>query len=271
MIILLGIHFSAWQFSFFNPIFAKHFFTVFALYQKEIRNFLNSFIGYVVILVFLVITGLFLWVFPGTQYNIPESGYAGIDGLFSLAPWVFMFLVPAVTMRSLSEEKKSGTLELLLTRPLTEMNIVLAKYFAGMTLVLFSLVPTLLYYISVRMLASPPGNVDSGAVWGSYIGLFFLAAGYTGIGIFASSVTENQVVAFIIAVFLSFFFFAGLDSLSGLEFFSKFDLVLQTLGISSHYASISRGVVDTRDLLYFISLSAFFIYLSHLSIRSRKW
>jgi ABC-2 type transport system permease protein len=241
-----------------------------ALINKEIGSFFSSLTGYIVITVFLVINGLFIWVFPG-QLNIPESGYATLDTLFIIAPWVFLFLVPAVTMRMFSEEKRSGTLELLLVRPLTDLQIVFSKFTAAVALVLISLIPTLVYYWSVYTLGNPPGNLDAGAIWGSYIGLFFLGSCYAAIGIFSSSVTENQIVAFITAVLLSFFFFTGFELLSALPLNLRTEQLLIYLGINEHYRSISRGVVDTRDIIYFASLIAFFIFLTRTVLQSRKW
>lgn len=244
---------------------------MFSLYKKELRGFLSSLIGYLVIIVFLLTIGLFLWVFPATDFNIPDNGFATLDGLFLLAPWVFMFLIPAVTMKMFSEEKKSGTIELLLTRPLTDLQIILAKYFAGLTLVAMALLPTLLYYISIHLLASPLGNVDTGAMWGSYIGLLFLAAGYVAVGLFASCLSDSQIISFILSLFLCFFLFLGFDSLSSLALFGKVDMLLQQVGMQAHYISMSRGVLDTRDLVYFLSISSFFLLLTHLKIRSRTW
>ena len=183
---------------------------MFTLFRKEINGFLNSLIGYIVIVVFLLVTGLFLWVFP-MQFNIPDYGYANLDGLFILAPFVFLFLIPAITMRSFAEEKKTGTLELLMTQPLSDMQVILAKLLAGITLVIFSLIPTLVYFYSVYSLGLPVGNLDSGAIWGSYIGLLFLGAAFVAIGIFASSISDNQIVSFIISVFLCFFFYMGFE------------------------------------------------------------
>lgn len=241
-----------------------------ALYRKEISSFLNSLIGYIVIVVFLAIISLFMWVFPG-EMNILDAGYANIDTLFVIAPWVFMFLVPAITMRSFADERKSGTIELLLTRPLSDWQIVLAKYLAGVTLVLLSLIPTLVYYISVHFLGNPVGNIDTGGMWGSYIGLFFLASGFVAVGIFASSITENQIVSFIVAVFLCFFFYIGFDSISNLALLGKIDALIIQLGIQEHYISMSRGVIDTRDVVYFLSLAAFFLLLTKTVLESRKW
>ena len=226
--------------------------------------------GYIVITVFLLTIGLFLWVFP-LDSNILTFGYANIDGLFTLAPFVFLFLIPAITMRMFAEEKKSGTIELLLTQPLTDMQIILAKFLAGVVLVVFSLVPTLIYYYSVYRLGLPPGNIDQGAMWGSYIGLLLLGSVFVAIGLFSSSITDNQIISFIIAVAMSGFVYMGFEFIWSLDLFGNFDLLIRSLGISSHYASISRGVVDTRDLIYFLSVIAFFILLTKFSLASRKW
>ncbi|HIN40270.1 MAG TPA: gliding motility-associated ABC transporter permease subunit GldF [Flavobacteriales bacterium] len=240
------------------------------LLSKEINSFLNSLIGYVVIIVFLVAIGLFMWVFPGDS-NVLDSGYASINTLFIIAPWVFMFLVPAITMKLFSEEKRLGTMELLFTQPLSDMQIILAKYFAGLLLVLFSLLPTLVYFISIYYLGNPVGNIDIGGTWGSYIGLFFLGAGFVSIGVFASSITDNQIISFVVAIFLSFFFFTGFESLATLDLFYGVDSYLIKMGIQDHYVSMSRGVIDSRDILYFISLVAGFILLTRLVLSSRKW
>jgi len=231
---------------------------VLSILRKEIISYLSSLVAYVTIGAFLVVLGLFLWVFP--QSSILEYGYAGLDSLFSTAPYLFMFLVPAITMRSLAEERREGTFEILLTRPLTDWQIVMGKYLASLLLILFALLPTLVYYYSVYQLGNPQGNIDTGAVIGSYIGLFLLGACFAAIGLFASSITKNQVIAFVIAVFLCFFFYSGFDSLS--QILSLQNLTLENLGITEHYESISRGVLDTRDLVYFIVLSALFIWLT---------
>ncbi len=241
-----------------------------ALIRKEIGSFFSSLIGYVVIIVFLSINGLFIWVFPG-ELNVPDSGYATLDTLFIIAPWVFLFLVPAVTMRMFAEEKKSGTLELLFVRPVSDLQIVIAKFTAAVVLVFISLVPTLVYFWSVYTLGSPPGNLDTGAIWGSYIGLFFLASSYAAIGVFASSLTENQIIAFIVAVLLAFFFFTGFELLSTLSANLFLENLLLYLGINDHYNSISRGVLDTRDVVYFISLISVFLVSTRTVLQSRKW
>lgn len=243
---------------------------MFSLFLKEIRSFLSSLLGYVVILIFLAVLGLFLWVFP-TDFNILDFGYANVDGLFIIAPFVFLFLIPAVTMRSFADEKKSGTIELLFTRPLSDMQIILAKYFAAFALVLLALLPTLIYYISVWQLGFPTGNIDSGGFWGSFIGLVLLGGAFVAIGIFASSISENQVVSFLLAIIISAFLYLGFELIYSLELFGSVDLFIKSLGISAHYSSVSRGVVDTRDVIYFLSIIVLFLYLSNFVLARRKW
>jgi ABC-2 type transport system permease protein len=243
---------------------------MFALLRKEISLFLSSLIGYIVITVFLLVNGLFLWVFA-SDFNILDFGYANLDGLFMIAPFVFLFLIPAITMRSFADENKSGTIEMLLTKPLTDLQIVLAKYFAGVLLVVVAVIPTFFYVFSVYQLGLPKGNIDMGGTWGSYIGLFFLGASFVSIGLFASSLTNNQVVSFIVAVFLSLFVYIGFDFIYALDLFGPIDLFVKSLGINDHYTSMSRGVIDTRDVVYFISLTGIFVLLTRLSLQSRKW
>ena len=249
---------------------------MYTLLKKEISSFLSSLIGYVAIGVFLLLISLFMWVIKsdtGSSFNtnVLKNGYANIDSLFILAPWVFLFLIPAITMRSFADEKKSGTIELLLTRPLTEIQIILAKYLAGVLLVLFSLLPTLIYFYSVYKLGNPVGNIDTGGMWGSYIGLLFLGSAFVSIGIFASAITDNQVVSFILALFLCFFIYTGFDFIGSFSLFGKLDSFVQGLGINSHYTSMSRGVIDTRDAIYFLSLIALFIFGTRTVLESRKW
>lgn len=246
---------------------------MYTLLIKEIRSFLSSLIGYIAIGVFITVIGIFMWLIPNDSsgLNILESGFANIDPLFIVAPWVYLFLIPAITMRSFSEEKKTGTIELLLTRPLTEMQIVMAKYLAGFVLVLISLLPTLIYYYSVHQLGYPKGNMDTGGMWGSYIGLLCLGAGFVSVGVFASSISENQVVAFIMALLLCFFTYVGFDYIAMSGVFGKYDSFVQGLGMNEHYISMSRGVIDTRDIIYFASLILFFNLLSKIVLESRKW
>ncbi len=241
-----------------------------ALLKKEILSYFNSLTVYLVVAVFLLANSLFLWVFPG-NYNVMEFGYANLDGLFSIAPFVFLFLVPAVTMRLFSEENKSGTIEILLTKPLSDTKIILAKYLAAFSLVVFSLIPTLVYYYSVYQLGFPKGNLDIGEFWGSFLGLLFLGGTFTAIGVFTSSLSTNQIVAFILAVFLCGFFYMGFELITSMGLNGNVEVFLKSLGIEAHYASISRGVVDSRDVIYFISLKTFFLMLTKLKMEARKW
>ncbi|MEY4902950.1 MAG: hypothetical protein RLZZ292_765 [Bacteroidota bacterium] len=243
---------------------------MFAIYKKEINTFFSSLIGYIVIGVFLIYMSLMLWVFPDT--NLLNSNYATLEPLFDLAPMIFMFLIPAITMRTLAEEKLNGTIELLVTRPLNDWEIVSGKFLACLSLVAFALLPTLIYYISIYQLGSPVGNIDTGATWGSYIGLLFLGGVFVSIGIFASSLTNNQIVSFIIATFLCFVFYWGFDFISRLPiFFGKIDDLVEMLGVEYHYKSISRGIIDTRDVLYFLSVITLFFVGTQVSLESRKW
>ena len=240
------------------------------IFRKEINLFFSSLIGYIALVIFLVITGLFLWVFPET--NLLDYGYASLEQLFLLAPCVFMLLIPAISMRSLAEEVNLGTFEILATKPVTDWQIVLGKYFAALFLAIFAILPTFIYFYTAYQLGSPVGNIDTGAAIGSYLGLVFLAAAFCAMGIFASALTANQIVAFLLAVFLCFIFYQGFDYFSALNlFYGKADYFIQQLGINAHYNAISRGVADTRDILYFISLSGCFLYLTKMVLESRKW
>lgn len=239
-----------------------------AILKKEINTFFASPIGYLVIAVFLLLNGLFLWVFKG-EFNLLDNGRANLSSFFLLAPWILIFLVPAVTMRSFSDEKKQGTLELLVTKPISHLQIVLGKYFGAFVLILLALLPTLIYVYTVSQLGNPQGNLDMGSTIGSYFGLLFLVAAYTAIGVFASTLSDNQIVAFIIAVFICFFFYFGFEGLSNYYIFG--DLVyMEDLGMASHYNSMSRGVIDTRDLVYFISVALAFLLFTKLRIQKQN-
>ncbi len=240
-----------------------------AILNKEIQSFFSSPIGYLVVGIFLVISSLFLFVFNGA-YNILDNGFADLKPFFDLAPWIFIFLIPAVTMKGFSEEKKQGTMELLLTRPIGVWNLVWGKYLGALILALIALIPSLIYVFTVYQLGDTVGNLDVGATLGSYIGLFLLASTYTAIGLFASALTQNQITAFIIAVFLCFVCFFAFEGLADYKIFGDSTYGIEYLGINYHYKSMSRGVIDTRDIVYFISLILLFISLSYFKINSNK-
>lgn len=239
------------------------------IFSKEFNGFLNSLIAYIVIAVFLTCIGMLMWVFPDT--SVLDYGYADMDTLFSLGPYVLIFLIPAITMRSFAEEKKMGTLEFLLTKPLSEWDIIFGKFFAGFALMVVAVVPTLIYYFSVYLLGEPVGNIDSAGVVGSYIGLILLGGIFCSIGIFASSITPNQIVSFVVAAFLCLLFYSGFDSLSSLVAEGALVLQIKQLGILSHYESLSRGLIDSRDLLYFISVTGLMMLLTKTVLSSRQW
>ena len=234
---------------------------MYSLFAKEIKSFFNSLTGYLVIIFFLLINSLFMWVFEGPM-NIPDGGYATLDSLFTLAPWVFLMLIPAITMRSFSEEKRTGTFELLLTRPLAPMQIIGAKYLASVVLIILALSPTLVYYFSVIFLGNPVGNIDQGGTWGSYAGLLMLACAYAAIGIFFSSLTDNLVVSFLLTAVTSLFICYGFEQTGQIFTMGKAGNVLQSLGIIEHYRSMSRGVIDSRDVVYFLALIAMFLLMT---------
>ena len=236
--------------------------------QKEFNAFLNSPVAYVVLGVFLIATGLFVWVFPDS--SVLDYGYADLQTLFNLAPWIFLFLIPALTMRTFAEEKKAGTIELLLTRPLTDGQIIGGKYLACLLLALLALVPTLIYYYSVYKLGSPEGNIDSAATVGSYLGLALLAGVFAAVGVLASALTRDQVIAFLVAVVGCFLVYSGFDSLASVLQGSSAYYVSQ-LGIAAHYRDLSKGLVDSRDLIYFFSVIAVALQATRLALRSRNW
>ncbi|MBB6497947.1 gliding motility-associated ABC transporter permease subunit GldF [Pedobacter cryoconitis] len=242
---------------------------MYAVFKRELFSLLDSLMAYITIGVFLLVSGLLLWFFPDT--SILEYGYAELNGFFSLTPFLFMFLIPAITMRSFAEERREGTYILLASRPLTEWQIILAKYFACLVLVFFALVPTLLYYYSIVQLGLPKGNIDGGAVAGSYTGLLLLGAAFTAIGIFSSSVTKNQVIAFAVAVLLSFIAYSGFDALGKIFTATVLENIFVWLSINVHFQSMSRGVLDTRDLVYFITFILLFLGITRLVIGGRKW
>ena len=229
--------------------------------KKELNSFFSTPIGYLVIGVFLVINGLFLWVFKG-EFNILDAGFADLNSFFFIVPWFLLFLIPAITMRSFSDEIRLGTIEILKTKPITDWQIVLGKYFGALVLIIIALIPTLIYIVSIHNLSGEIGSIDTGSTIGSYIGLLFLASTFTSIGLFTSTLSNNQIVAFILAVIICFFMYYGFEA------FAEFDLVdgIQNLGMKAHFNSISRGVIDTRDLIYFISTTIFFLFLTSFKL-----
>ncbi len=236
------------------------------LYKKEISSFFSSLTGYIVVIVYLLINSLFIWVFPGYM-NVLDSGYAKLDTLFTISPWIFLFLVPALTMRLFAEEKEKGTVELLFTRPISNLNIIIAKYLAGLTIVLFSLIPTLIYFLSIYLLGRPVGSIDTGGTWGSYIGLFFLSAIYVAIGVFSSATAKSQIISFVLALVISIFFYMGFDLIS--SGFSGIETIIMYMGINEHYESMSRGVLDSRDIFYFLGVIVIFIAATRIMIQKQ--
>ncbi|TAE19155.1 MAG: gliding motility-associated ABC transporter permease subunit GldF [Bacteroidetes bacterium] len=242
---------------------------MFAIFKKELRSFLSSLIAYMVIVVFLTGIGTFMWVFPA--YNVLDYGFADMETLFMLGPYIFLFLIPAITMRTFAEEKKAGTIEFLFTKPVSDWDIILGKYLSAFVLVVFALLPTLFYYYAVYQLGNPVGNIDSAGTFASYIGLVLLGAVFTAVGMFASSLTENQIVAFILALFFCFVLYQGFSSLVTPNDSSPLTYWLLQLGIDYHYASVRRGLIDSRNLVYFFSVIALMLMSTKLVLGSRKW
>lgn len=236
---------------------------------KELNSFLNSLIAYVVIGVFLVAIGLLMWVFPET--SVLDYGYADMDTLFSLGPYVFIFLVPAITMRSFAEEKKAGTIELLVTKPLSDWDIILGKFFACFLLLAGALIPTVVYYFSIHALGNPVGNLDTPGIIGSYVGLLLMGAVFCSVGVLASSFTKNQIVAFILAAFISFILFSAFESIAAMNIWSEQALFIRQLGLLDHYEALSKGLIDSRDVIYFISVIFLSLSITKLVLSSRKW
>ncbi len=236
--------------------------------RKEINEFLDSLIAYVVIGIFLTGIGLLMWVFPDT--NVLDYGYASMETLFSLAPYVFMFLIPAITMKAFAEEKRGGTIEILYTLPFRDIEIVIGKFLAGFLLVLFSVLPTLIYYFTLSYLGNPSGNIDTAGIIGSYIGLVMLGGIFTSIGILSSALTGNQIVSFILAAFLCFVFYAGFDSIAAINIWSETSYIIEQVGILSHYETLSKGLIDMSDVVYFISMIVLFLYVTRIILNVQK-
>lgn len=237
---------------------------MFAIFQKEIGSFFNSLIAYIVMAAFLTAIGLIVWVFPDS--NILDYGYADLGSFFQLAPYVLLFLIPAITMRSIAEEARNGTLELLLTKPLRNSELVLGKFFANWVLVAITLLPTLIYYYSVYKLGNPEGNVDSAAVFGSYIGLLLFCGVLVSMGIWTSSLTDNQIVAFIASVFIAFVWYVGFSALAQLAGVGLVAELLNWSALDQQYLALGKGLVDSRNIIYLLSLMALFLFLAHIRI-----
>jgi ABC-2 type transport system permease protein len=246
------------------------FIAMYSIFLKEIKGYFSSLIGYVVIIILLIICGLFMWVLPNT--NMLDFGYLSMDKFFAFAPWVLLFLIPAITMRMFPDELKSGTIEILLTKPITELQIIIGKFLASFVLVVMALIPTLIYVFSLRFLASEGHTMDSGGIIGSYIGLLFLSASFCAIGIFASAFTTNQILGFLGCLLGCLVLYFGLESISNIPVFSGgLDYVFSTIGLASHYNNISRGVVDSRDVIYFCSVIIIFILATEIVLKKRNW
>lgn len=240
-----------------------------ALFRKEINQFFSSLTGLLTIVIFLMVNGLFMWIFSG-DFNVLDFGYANMDSFFMLAPILFLIFIPAICMRLFSEEYHSGTMEVLLTKPISIWNVVVSKYLAANVLVLFSILPTLIYFISIYFLGETIGNLDVGGIIGSYLGLFMLSSAFIAIGIFASAISSNQVVAFLIAIICNAIVYYGFGILSEVTFFQNWDLFISNLGIAYHYNVMSKGVIDSRDILYFMSICFLFLMLSKTTIQLKR-
>ncbi len=240
-----------------------------SIYFKELKSFLSSIAGYAVILAFLVFAGLMLWVLPDT--SIPEYGYASMDQFFRIAPWLLLFLIPAITMRSFADEFKSGTIEWLFTKPLNSSQVIMGKFLAAITLVIIAIIPTLVYVFSIYYLAMDDSAMDFGGLAGAYIGLLLLVAAFTSVGIFCSSLTDNQIVSYLASLFLCFLLYSGFEGLSRLDVFrGGADYYLGWIGLDYHYNSINRGLIDTRDVIYFSTLVILFLALTRFIVQNKK-
>jgi ABC-2 type transport system permease protein len=241
-----------------------------AIFRKEVNLFLSGLVGYLAIAIFLLGAGLICWIFPDS--NILDGGYATLDPFFDFAPWIFLFLIPAITMRSFAEENESGTIELLATKPVTDAQIISGKFLAAFFLVVVAVLPTLVYVAAISALASPAGNIDGGGIAGSYVGLLLLGAGFVAIGLFTSSLTRNPVVSFITGLFGCFIGYQAFDSLALLPVFvGSADRTLEALSLGAHYRNLSRGLIELRDVLFFLSVVALFSLLTKTVLESRKW
>lgn len=242
--------------------------TMLSIFKKELISFLGSLTGYVVLILFLGTAGLVLWVLPDS--NILDYGYASMEQFFRIIPWLLSFLIPAITMKSFSEEYSRGTIEWLLTKPLTLLQIIGGKFLAAFALVLIALLPTLLYLFSIQWLVLDAVPLDYGAITGAYFGLFLLSATFTAIGLFCSSLTENQIISFLLALCVNLLFYVGFSAFSEIKAFrGGLDYYLAIPGMDTHFEALGRGLIDWRDIVYFLSLSAFFVFLNQYSLERK--
>ncbi len=237
---------------------------MFAIFKKEFNTFFAGPVGYMVVGLFLLFNGLLLWFFEG-NWNIIDTGFADMQSFFDSTPWLFLLLIPVITMRSFCDEFTSGTIEILKTRPLTNWQIVMGKFWAYLALIVLSLLPTVVYAISISILEQS-GSIDWGTIIGSYIGLFFLGATFTAIGIFSSIVSKNQILAFLIAVLISFVFYYGIEQWA--IWYPRLPDIIHKLSLYEHYKSIGKGVLDTRNLVYFISISFIFLFFTRTRLEN---
>lgn len=240
-----------------------------AIAKKEISTFFGSSIGYLIIAIFLIATSLFMWIIE-TDFNVLQYGYANMDSFFLFSPIIFLIFIPAINMQMFSQEYKSGTIELLLTKPISEIKIIIGKYLASLFVISLMILPTICYVITIYLLGETVGNLDTGAIIGSYIGLFLLSSLFSAISIFSSSLTSNQIISYAVGILLSFMYFYGFDLLSDINFLGSLDLWIQKLGIQYHYTSISKGILDFSTITYFITLIILFLKLTELIIINRK-
>ncbi|CAN5190663.1 gliding motility-associated ABC transporter permease subunit GldF [soil metagenome] len=239
-----------------------------AIFRKEVNQFFSSPIAYIIMGVFLTALGLLLWVFPDT--SLLENGYADMGTFFNLTPYVMLFLVPAITMRAIADEVRSGTLEWLLTKPVSRWGVVVGKFLASWLLVVLTLLPTLLYYVTLYQLGAPAGNIDSAGVFGSYIGLILLSGVFVSVGLWASSLNDNQVVAFVLGVFFCFLLYAGLSALAGLSILGSVAYYLSSFALDEQYRALGRGVIDSRNVIYLFSLIILFLLLTANRLKASK-
>ncbi|MEJ6686235.1 MAG: ABC transporter permease subunit [Crocinitomicaceae bacterium] len=240
-----------------------------ALYFRELSSFLSSTIGYVFVLIYLIASGLFHWILAYNT-NLLEGSEADLIPFFNLSPVIFLVLIPAITMKSFAEERRTGTIELLFTRPISDFGILMAKYLAGVTLLLIAILPTVSYYISMFYLGKPIGIIDGGATLTSYIGLLLLGSVFVAIGIFASALTSSQIIAFIVSMFLCWFLFDGLNLLGDFGQLGSLDYLIKYLSLAFHYDSIKKGVLVSEDILFFLSLIFLFLFAAHAALKTLK-